>query len=191
MGSEIINKLPEKTHMWGSAARSCMPLANKSQIIDHGTTRKTLKRKDGQLKTCKFYFAFENSNCSDYITEKFSNALANYAIPIVNGWRESYEQRLPGSFIHVADFETTDHLVEYLKTLLQDENKLLELHKWRQKFELIRENKISMHNRLPCRVCEKVAEIRKKNKGGGEMRYSETIPDLGKAFQGFQTCVTQ
>ena len=36
----------------------------------------------------KFVLAFENSNCVDYITEKFFNALANSVVPIVMGARK-------------------------------------------------------------------------------------------------------
>ena len=36
----------------------------------------------------KFLLAFENSNCVDYITEKFFNALANSVVPIVMGARK-------------------------------------------------------------------------------------------------------
>ena len=50
------------------------------------------------MEKCWFYLSYENSNCTDYITEKYSNALESYTIPIVNGWKESYDKRLPGKF---------------------------------------------------------------------------------------------
>ena len=49
------------------------------------------------IDECIFYLAYENSNCTEYVTEKFSNALISYAIPIVNGFEQSYETRLPGN----------------------------------------------------------------------------------------------
>ena len=33
----------------------------------------------------KFYFAFENSLCDDYITEKFFNMLKHNIVPVVLG----------------------------------------------------------------------------------------------------------
>ena len=58
-----------------------------------GTWTKDVRR---TIDECIFYLAYENSNCTEYVTEKFSNALISYAIPIVNGFKESYEKRLPG-----------------------------------------------------------------------------------------------
>lgn len=48
-------------------------------------------------KDYKFYLSFENSNCQDYITEKFyDNGLRGGAIPIVMGARrEDYARSAP------------------------------------------------------------------------------------------------
>ena len=186
IGSQIINKLPVKTHMWGKSFRNCMPKVNKTQVIDHGfTTRKSVEY-EIELSKCKFYFAFENSNCSDYITEKFGNALANYAIPIVNGWRESYEQILPGSFIHIADFENYSRVAEYLSDLLGNKEEFFAYHKWRLTHEVLKEERSEMYNLLHCRVCEKVYKTRETNKN--TLTQVSTIPHIGKLFQTMQTC---
>ena len=74
----------------------------------------------------KFYLAFENSNCVDYITEKFYvNGLGHDVLPIVMGARrEDYERSAPyKSFIHVDDFESPAALAEYLHILDQDDSK--------------------------------------------------------------------
>lgn len=36
-------------------------------------------------KSYYFYFAFENSNCEDYVTEKVMTALTHYTVPVVYG----------------------------------------------------------------------------------------------------------
>ena len=46
-------------------------------------------------KHYKFYLAFENSDCDDYITEKFWRALSLGMIPIVRGRRVNYEKIAP------------------------------------------------------------------------------------------------
>jgi hypothetical protein len=72
----------------------------------------------------KFYLAFENSNCKDYITEKFYvNGLGHDVLPIVMGARrEDYERSAPyKSFIHVEDFESPAKLAEYLHKLDKDD----------------------------------------------------------------------
>ncbi|CAG5121936.1 unnamed protein product, partial [Candidula unifasciata] len=68
----------------------------------------------------KFYLSFENSNCRDYITEKFFiNGLKHDVIPIVMGAApEDYERAAPPhSFIHVDDFESPKDLADYLHKL--------------------------------------------------------------------------
>ena len=187
VAAEIINNLPGKIHLWGKAAKQCMKKVNKSKIIDYGYTTRKTNQSELALSSCKFYFAFENSNCSDYVTEKFSNPLANFAIPIVNGWRENYEQILPGSFIHVADFASGAELAKYLTRLLVDKEKLLSYQKWRLKFELVREERTEMFDLLHCRVCEKVSEIREANKY--KMTQVYTIPDASEAYKSIQKCL--
>lgn len=68
----------------------------------------------------KFYLAFENSNCKDYITEKFFEiGLGRNILPIVMGPpRKEYEKYAPlQSFIHVDDFESEAELAQYLLML--------------------------------------------------------------------------
>ena len=122
--TDIINLLSEKTHIWGRARRQCLRHLKPGKFIDHGSQSR--EETDLIIEKCKFYFSFENSNCSDYVTEKFPNALINYAIPIVNGWRETYEENLPGSFIHVSDFKSTSDLASYLGYLLRNETAYFE-----------------------------------------------------------------
>ena len=73
-------------------------------------------------KKYKFYLAFENSNCVDYITEKFWDSLKHKLLPIVMGARvEDYEAVAPpNSFLHVDSFSGPEELAEHLKYL--DEN---------------------------------------------------------------------
>ncbi|CAH8644131.1 unnamed protein product [Heterobilharzia americana] len=65
----------------------------------------------------KFYLSFENSLCSEYITEKlYRNALSNDILPVVMGASiEEYERVSPPySFIHVDQFESPEKLAKYL-----------------------------------------------------------------------------
>ena len=60
------------------------------------------------ISNYKFFFSFENSNCRDYISEKFWAALQRRQIPVVMGGAspEDYAKIAPPhSFIHVDDFE--------------------------------------------------------------------------------------
>ena len=71
-------------------------------------------------KDYKFYLAFENSNCKDYVTEKFfTNALHNGVVPIAMGasMEEYAAIAPPNSFLHVDQFGSPADLAEYLKVL--------------------------------------------------------------------------
>ena len=53
----------------------------------------------------KFYLAFENALCPDYVTEKFFRTLKLPVVPIVMGG-DNYENLVPpGSFIDVNNFK--------------------------------------------------------------------------------------
>lgn len=87
------------------------------------------------LKQYKFYLSFENSQCKDYISEKFfSNGLASGLVPVVHGTKRSeYEQHFPGgAFMHVDDYNTVEQLAERINYYLRPENEkeYLEFFDW-------------------------------------------------------------
>ena len=45
------------------------------------------------ISNYKFFFALENANCRDYITEKFWSALARHQVPVVLGGMSSDDYR--------------------------------------------------------------------------------------------------
>lgn len=102
-------------------------------------------------KDYKFYLAFENANCKDYITEKFFvNALGRNILPIVMGApRKDYERFGPErSFIHVEDFRSPKELAEYLHVLDHNDDLYNSYFKWRGTGEVIDSWKY-----LLCRIC--------------------------------------
>ncbi|XP_064624197.1 glycoprotein 3-alpha-L-fucosyltransferase A-like isoform X1 [Lineus longissimus] len=108
----------------------------------------------------KFYLAFENSHCPDYITEKFwTNALGHGMIPVALGTsKEDYLQVAPPhSFIHTADFQTVATLAEYLKLL--DKNDVLynEYFEWKKHYRVV-------YTRPACRLCEALHDEKKMNR---------------------------
>lgn len=80
----------------------------------------------------KFYLSFENSNCVDYITEKFWDALTHKVLPIVMGARrEDYEAVAPAhSFIHVDDYSSPEELAVYLLSLQDNADAYNEHFRW-------------------------------------------------------------
>ena len=67
------------------------------------------------LSQYKFYLAFENSKCPEYVTEKLYKIINspisdNPPVPVVMGPKQSwYQDNLPtNSFIHVDDFKISE-----------------------------------------------------------------------------------
>ena len=97
----------------------------------------------------KFYLAFENSNCRDYITEKFYvNGLKNDILPVVMGARkEDYVRSAPQkSFIHVDDFDSPEDLAKYLQELDRNDDLYNEYFQWKGTGEMI-------NTKFFCRLC--------------------------------------
>ncbi|XP_015772806.1 PREDICTED: galactoside 3(4)-L-fucosyltransferase-like [Acropora digitifera] len=104
-----------------------------------------------KLQHYKFYLAFENSFCIDYITEKYwRKSLFLNIIPVVMGGA-SYENEklaIPGSFINVVDFESVEALANYLIYLNSNDTAYNEYFLWRKRFKLV-----PMMPSWPCMVC--------------------------------------
>ncbi|KAG7270283.1 hypothetical protein CRUP_037507 [Coryphaenoides rupestris] len=86
----------------------------------------------------QFYLALENSQHTDYITEKLWNAVLAGAVPVVLGPpRDNYERFLPPeAFIHVDDFPSVRGLARYL-LLLRRTPALLRRHlAWRGSYRV-------------------------------------------------------
>ena len=188
LASKIINALPEPTHMWGSAASTCMPKVHRDKILNHGPIPRN-ENSNEIINGCKFYFSFENSNCSEYVTEKFSNALMGYAVPIVNGWRHTYEQTLPHSFIHVDHFLPNDisRLASYLDYLLKNETAYFHYFKWRQQKDILaKTSDEDLMYPTTCEVCKRVSRSIEQSARGIKMHQS--IRDLGHHFSQLHKC---
>ncbi|XP_064086684.1 4-galactosyl-N-acetylglucosaminide 3-alpha-L-fucosyltransferase FUT6-like [Macrobrachium nipponense] len=110
------------------------------------------------LNSYKFYLAFENSDCREYITEKvWWNAFGKGSVPVVMGGRiETYRKMLPpNSFIHVDEFQSPAHLANYLMSVSEDASRYMEYHAWRSQFRVVNEHGYFgapiFHY---CRICE-------------------------------------
>eukprot|EP00914_Ancora_sagittata_P000822 GHVO01002208.1.p1 GENE.GHVO01002208.1~~GHVO01002208.1.p1 ORF type:complete len:299 (+),score=24.45 GHVO01002208.1:31-897(+) len=100
-------------------------------------------------KDYKFYLSFENSNCRDYITEKFFwNALLNNVVPVVLGaHKEDYLAAAPPkSFIHIEDFSSVSDLADHLKELDHNDDQYNEYLRWRGSGSFI-------NTKFWCRLC--------------------------------------
>ena len=111
-------------------------------------------------KDYKFYLSFENSNCRDYITEKFFyNALQHDVVPIVMGASlDDYTAVAPqGSFIHVDQFESVEELATYLHTLDTNDHLYNQYFQWKGTGEFIK-------TKFFCRVCAMLHYAQENNR---------------------------
>ena len=89
----------------------------------------------------RFYLSFENSMCSEYITEKFWSRLASPSmfVPVALGGLsvEEYSRVAPPrSFIHAYNFTSIEELGKYLKHLTEDDTAYNRYHEWRSEYRV-------------------------------------------------------
>lgn len=108
---------------------------------------------DHLFKSYKFYLAFENTVCTDYITEKFWRTLGWNSVPVVLT-KEYYGPDVvpPGSFISVQDFPSVKALAEYLSYLDKNDTAYNEYFSWKQTFAF--ELKQSEFQHAACDICD-------------------------------------
>ncbi len=98
----------------------------------------------------KFYLAFENSLCKDYVTEKLFRPLLTEIVPIVYGGTNYSRDAPPHSVINVADYSSPEKLAKYLKQLASNEPEYNSYFEWKKSYEF-------MSTSLPkgfCKLCE-------------------------------------
>ena len=100
----------------------------------------------------KFFLAFENSFCIDYITEKYwLNGLDAGLVPVVLGYGDYKNKKLaiPGSYIDVSHFASVKELTQYLLYLDKNDTAYNSYHQWRYKY------KLNNHHCM-CLFCEAI-----------------------------------
>ena len=105
---------------------------------------------DVEIQRHKFYLAFENSLCIDYITEKYwRNSLERGLVPVVlGGAHYSPELVIPGSFINAADFDSVKDLADYLKYLDKNDTAYNQYFQWKTKYKVVK------YNFWLCQLCK-------------------------------------
>jgi hypothetical protein len=86
----------------------------------------------------KFYLAFENSWCPDYVTEKFIRPLFHDAVPIVLGGADYSHFAPPHSYINARDFGSPKELADYLILLNNTDSLYASYFDWKKEFEVVK-----------------------------------------------------
>ena len=103
-------------------------------------------------KSYKFYLAFENSHCVDYVTEKAFRSLQYDLIPIVMGGANYTKYLPPKSYIDVKDFQSPKHLAEYIIHLDNNPDEYMKYFDWKRYYTVV--NDIPNSDRVFCELCE-------------------------------------
>ena len=102
----------------------------------------------------RFYLAFENSFCNDYVTEKFYDVLSRRIIPVVLGGANYSAIAPPHSYIDAVNYSPRE-LAAYLKLLASDDRLYNEYFWWKPYFK-IEKRYPTIADRALCTLCEKL-----------------------------------
>lgn len=80
----------------------------------------------------KFYLAFENIICRDYVTEKFLKVLNHDVVPVVFGGADYKQYAPPLSYIDALKFKSPKDLAEYLIYLDQNPKEYNKYFDWKR-----------------------------------------------------------
>ena len=112
-----------------------------------------------KIRNYKFYLAFENAFCDQYVTEKYwYNAVAHDSVPVVLGggpYNDAYVA-IPGSFINAEDFPTVKALADYLLYLDKNDTAYNEYFKWKSKYGLDSDIGWPFPDIFVCEICRKL-----------------------------------
>jgi alpha-1,3-fucosyltransferase len=106
----------------------------------------------------KFYLSFENTLCSEYVTEKFFRR-ANQTLVIAMTQANLTRLAPPHSHLNVMDFESPKALAEYLLYLDQNDAEYLSYFWWKHHYEIHHPYSGNLQNNFGasmCRLCEKL-----------------------------------
>jgi len=101
------------------------------------------------LAIYKFYLAFENSYCRDYVSEKFWNALDRRQIPVIAAPKYNLELLPPNSYLNVFDFPTIKDLADRMIEIGSNEELYNSYFEWTKYWRL---NGTSVY----CKLCREL-----------------------------------
>ena len=109
------------------------------------------------------FFSFENSNCDDYVTEKFFKVLNRCVVPVVLGGANYSEIAPERSYIDAGRFKSPEALAKYMQYLDQNDTAYAEYFEWKPYFN------ITLYSAVFCQICEALNDPH---------RPAKTYPDL-------------
>ncbi|GAU96293.1 hypothetical protein RvY_07757 [Ramazzottius varieornatus] len=99
----------------------------------NNSCNKTSEHCDEKVSTYKFYLAFENSVCKDYVTEKMFRAYNQEAVPVVYGGADYSQIFPPNSYINILDFSSPRLLADHLRKVAGNKHWYSQYFQWKFK----------------------------------------------------------
>ena len=103
------------------------------------------------FKPYKFYLAFENTFCRDYLSEKFWNALERHQIPVIAATKVTLETAPPNSYLNVYDFPSVKHLADRMLEIAGNATLFNSFFEWENTY---------VHDPVHpyCKLCQRLHE---------------------------------
>jgi len=119
---------------------------------------KWFEAKNSVVRKYPFYLAFENSNLTDYVTEKLYTGFFAGVVPVYWGSPEVAKVAPPHSFVDANRFDSPKHLALHLKNLTANYGK------YAAHFNYLPDGLGSLfddvcHDSLMCRICRKAKAL--------------------------------
>lgn len=106
-------------------------------------------------KDYKFYLSFENSLCTDYVTEKLYNALKQHIVPVVYGGANYTRFAPPHSYIDAQNFKNVSSLAAYLNYLSENPYEYAKYFWWRR-YYMVNANDDGRQTLPHCELCQRI-----------------------------------
>ena len=146
---------------------------------------KDLSCRDYMGQNYKFYLAFENSLCVDYVTEKFFLAYQYNMVPVTFGWVNYSLYGPPGSYINALDYDSIEDLANYLLYLDKNDDEYLKYFDWRGKYD-VHFLKVEEHLCTTCKVMKDHMDKRRSNTTSGDLMQQATQRTRYPSFRKWQ-----
>ena len=119
--------------------------------ISHICPRYTADCLRDSVKDYKFYIAFENTLCDDYLTEKGPQFMSLPIIPVVMSFGNPDKYFPPKSFINVFDFKSVASLAQYILYLDHNDTAYSEYLTWKDRWKV--RDHLKTRPEVICNVC--------------------------------------
>ena len=116
---------------------------------NHGSCKIGEPACEKEMASYKFYLAFENAFCQDWVSEKYWRTIRQNIVPVVMGANYDEGAAIPGSFIDVSDFKSVKELADYLLYLDKNDDAYNKYFSWKTRYGFTGES-------MYCSICQEL-----------------------------------